>query len=143
MIIEWEVVLLALLIFDLDGTLAETTGLSIPLIQEEIKRYPHLEMPGPKEIQSVFGLPKKGFWETLIPDGSEKELQAIQTAWEVRLLEMMDEHDVLLPHVKEVLNELKQRGHKLTTASNCSKSYLERILESQGIKEHFDSPLCI
>ena len=143
MIIELEVVLLALLIFDLDGTLVETTQLSIPLIQEEIKRYPHLKIPGPQAIQSVFGLPKKEFWETLIPDGCEKELQTIQTAWEVRLLEMMDEQDVLLPHVKEVLNELKQRGHKLTTASNCSKAYLERILESQGIKEYFDSPLCI
>ena len=62
---------MALLIFDLDGTLVETTRLSIPLIQEEIKGYSHLGMPDQKAIQSVFGLPKKEFWETLIPDGMQ------------------------------------------------------------------------
>ena len=134
---------MALLIFDLDGTLVETTQLSIPLIQEEIKRYPHLKMPEPKAIQSVFGLPKKEFWETLIPDGKPEELIHIQSSWEVKLLDMMQEHDVLLPYVKEVLSELKERGHRLTTASNCSTAYLERILETQGIEEYFDDPLCI
>ena len=49
MILEWEVVLLALLIFYLDRTLAEITGLSIPIIKDEIKRYPYIEMPGPKD----------------------------------------------------------------------------------------------
>ena len=47
--IELEVVLLALLIFYLDRTLAEITGLSIPIIKDEIKRYPYIEMPGPKD----------------------------------------------------------------------------------------------
>ncbi|WP_455661556.1 HAD family hydrolase [Pradoshia sp.] len=134
---------MALLIFDLDGTLVETTQLSIPLIQAEVKRYPHLKMPEPKAIQSVFGLPKKEFWETLIPDGNDKEILDIQSGWEVKLLEMMNEQDVLLPHVKEVLSALKQMGHRLTTASNCSTAYLERILESQGIMDYFDNPLCI
>ena len=134
---------MALLIFDLDGTLVETTRLSIPLIQEEIKGYSHLGMPDQKAIQSVFGLPKKEFWETLIPDGNADELLAIQLGWEEKLLDMMHEHDVLLPHVKEVLSALKARGHRLTTASNCSTAYLERILETQGIEEYFDGPLCI
>jgi len=136
-------IFLSVLLFDLDGTLVETTRLSIPIIQAEIKNYPHLKVPDPKKIQSAFGLPHKEFWELLTPDANEQEIKAISHRSEKELLESLKTENVLLPYAREVLTELKRRGHILSTASNCSTAYLDEILKSQQIKDLFYEPLCI
>ena len=134
---------MSVLLFDLDGTLVETTKLSIPIMQAEIKKNKHLNIPSPKKIQSAFGLPYKEFWELLTPDATEQEVRMISLRWEQELLEIMKTENVLLPYAKEVLTELKRRGHTLTTASNCSTAYLNAILETQQIKDLFYEPLCV
>jgi phosphoglycolate phosphatase len=134
---------MSLLLFDLDGTLVETTRLSIPIIQAEIKKYPHLRVPEPKAIQSAFGLPRKEFWELLAPDAMEQEAISIQRHTEEKLLQTLKNENVLLPFAREVLIELKRRGHILSTASNCSTAYLNEILKSQQLSDLFYNPLCI
>jgi phosphoglycolate phosphatase len=134
---------LSVLLFDLDGTLVETTRLSIPIIQTEIKKYTHLKLPDAKTIQSAFGLPYKEFWELLTPNATEHEVRSISHQYEKRLLKTLENENVLLPYAKEVLTELKRRGHTLSTASNCSTAYLNGVLESQQIKDFFYEPLCI
>ena len=134
---------MSVLLFDLDGTLVETTRISIPIIQEEIKRYSRLGIPDSEKIKSAFGLPHKEFWELLIPDATEQEVRVISQNWEAELLEKLKTEHVLLPYAKEVLTELKERGHILSTASNCTIAYLNGILESQQIKDLFYEPLCI
>ena len=134
---------MSVLLFDLDGTLVETTRISIPIIQAEIKRYSHLGIPDSKKIKSAFGLPHKEFWEFLIPDATEQEVRVISQNWEAELLEKLKTEHVLLPYAKEVLTELKERGHTLSTASNCTIAYLKGILETQQIKDLFYEPLCI
>ena len=134
---------MSVLLFDLDGTLVETTKLSIPIMQAEIKKYAHLSVPDQKKIQSAFGLPYKEFWELLTPHATEQEVRMISQCWEQKLLEIIQTENVLLPYAKEVLTELKRRGHILSTASNCSTAYLNAILESQHIKDFFYEPLCI
>lgn len=134
---------MSILLFDLDGTLVETTRLSIPIIQAKIKKYPHLKVPEPEKIQSAFGLPRKEFWELLAPDATEQEAISIQSDSEEKLLQTLKNENVLLPFAKEVLTELKRRGHILSTASNCSTAYLNEILKSQQMSHLFHKPLCI
>ncbi len=134
---------MSILIFDLDGTLVETTRLNIPIIQAEIKKYAHLHVPDSRKIQSAFGLPYKEFWELLTPDATEQEIRIISQCQEKELFELLKTENVLLPKAREVLTELKRRGHILSTASNCSTAYLNAILESQQIKDLFYEPLCI
>ncbi|MCL6547969.1 MAG: HAD hydrolase-like protein, partial [Alicyclobacillus sp.] len=52
-------------------------------------------------------------------------------------------HDVLIPGAREVLTQLRSRGHTLTTASNCGQVYLDTVLDSQGLRALFTQPLCL
>lgn len=131
------------LLFDLDGTLVETTEISISIIQEAIRQYPELPVTDAKTIRSAFGLPKKEFWDLLVPEGDENQRLAIQEEWEKKVITEIHKNNVLMPFAKEVLAELESRGYILSTASNCTSAYLNGVLDSQEIRDYFEQPLCL
>jgi phosphoglycolate phosphatase len=79
----------------------------------------------------------------LMPESPEKLRHEAFLVSEARIVERMFEEHLLLPHAKEVLEVLAERGYALSTASNCGQSYLDAVLDSQEIRDYFTRPLCL
>ncbi len=134
---------MAMLIFDLDGTLVDTSSIFIPAVYQTLSYFPQVLTPSEEAIQKTFGLPDDLLWETLMPDTPAKVRQLACTFLSELLEKEMFKVNVLLPYAFDVLDQLHKRGHTLTTASNCGTSYLNAVLDSQHIRRFFAAPLCL
>lgn len=131
------------LIFDLDGTLIHTGKIVLPAFHQAIRHFPHIPLPSEAAIQSTFGLPDVQIWEILMPDASLEEREAAYKLSNTYIRKGLFKTDILLKHAREVLETLKKWGYTLTVASNCGTSYLNAVLDSQGIRPYFTRPLCL
>lgn len=131
------------LIFDLDGTLIDTSAVFVPAIRNTLQVFSSRDQPTEDEIRKTFGLTDAEFWDVLLPGSSDGERAAASAMRNDYMQAHLDQAHMLLPHAKDVLRQLKANGHTLTIASNCGVTYLKSVLESQGIQDFFTNPLCI
>jgi phosphoglycolate phosphatase len=134
---------MALLIFDLDGTLVDTTSVVVPAFQAVIRRYAPDRIVSEADIRATFGLPDDEIWRTLLPYASTTERTAAFVEAEKRICQGMYGRSLVFPDVHKVLSELTAQGHTLTVASNCGPAYLQAVLESQGLRRWMTRPLCL
>jgi phosphoglycolate phosphatase len=132
-----------LLIFDLDGTLIHSGALVLPAFHQAIEQLPHHKLPDEATMLSTFGLPDHEIWEVLLPRASAEERLYAHQLCDDYVQAGLQDRDIMFPHAREVLTELKQRGHILTTASNCGNTYLNDVLDSQKIRSLFTHPECL
>jgi phosphoglycolate phosphatase len=131
------------LIFDLDGTLIDSSAIVVPVLQDTIRRFSGQKTPSAQTVKDTFGLPDQEIWRRMLPNASSAERGQALKRSEEAIEQRMRVSNLLLPHAREVLEELKRRGHRLTIASNCGQSYLDSVLDSQGLRDYFDHPLCL
>jgi phosphoglycolate phosphatase len=126
-----------LIIFDLDGTLADTKldlanavnatraefGLP-PLPNEEI--YSYVGNGAPVLIRRAMG-----------PEFSEEEIQRALEAFFVRYREHMLDHTELYPGVAESLDRLSADGVKMAVLTNKPVRFSQDIVRGLGIADHF------
>ncbi len=138
--------MIKLLIFDLDGTLADTgqditNALNYALEPFGVREY-SLE-----ETKAMVGSGISKLLESLIPGNSpitiEMRNHSGQTPEDLvlgRFLEYYDNHLIdntnAYPQVKETLAQLN--GYKKTVLSNKREIYSKRVLEGLGILQYFD-----
>jgi phosphoglycolate phosphatase len=134
---------MATILFDLDGTLIDSTSLVLPAYRHAIRHFPQYEMPSAETMKRSLGLPDAQIWEVLMPNATPAERQEAYARCEEFIKETMDSTSILMPGAMEVLSELQARGHILTVASNCGESYLNAVLDSQGLRRFFTNPLCL
>ncbi|MFB5190812.1 HAD family hydrolase [Alicyclobacillus fastidiosus] len=136
---------MAVIIFDLDGTLIDTGSIAVEayrLVLSEFAYKPE-EFPSEETMLKTFGLPDTEIWNTLLPKHTlEEQMIGFERAGE-RIDDEIRKRDILLPHARDVVHELHDRGYTLTTASNCGTSYLDAVMSSQGIGHLFDRPVCL
>lgn len=134
---------MATIIFDLDGTLIDTTELVLPAYREAIRHFAGVPIPTEETMLHTFGMPDAAIWACLMPTATaEQHLQAHQLTNEF-IEDRLYQANVLLPHAVDVLTVLHNQGHTLTVASNCGECYLNATLDSQGIRPFFTDPLCL
>jgi len=134
---------MALLIFDIDGTLVDSGEVTVEVIADVFRGFLHLEAPSREAILGTFGMTEAEMWNALMPAATEAERAEGSARYERAIVERLPAFDVAMPDAKAVLAELKERGHILTTASNCDEAYMNAVLDSQGMREFFECPLCL
>ncbi len=129
--------MIKLLIFDFDGTLADTHELIIQTNQEAMRRmgFPVLE---DQVISRTIGLPLEEGILTMFPQLAREDLPA----WVKTYRTIFDELKTkiipgLFPHVKETLEALHARGYVLTVASSRLSLSLNDFLRDMGIAPFF------
>lgn len=129
--------MIKLLIFDFDGTLADTHELIIQTNQEAMRRmgFPVLE---DRVISRTIGLPLEEGILTMFPQLVREDLPA----WVKTYRAIFDELKTriipgLFPHVKETLEALHARGYVLTVASSRLSLSLNDFLRDMGIAPFF------
>ena len=126
-----------LIIFDFDGTLADTHELIVKTNQEAMKamNYP---VRDEEAIRKTIGLPLEAGIRTLFPELKDEVIPAwcamYRKVFDVLKTQIVP---ILFPEVKETLEWLHGKGYVLTVASSRHSSSLNAFLRDMGIAECF------
>lgn len=134
---------MAVILFDIDGTLVDTTVPMTKAIHEALEQLPHLPKPSEEAVRSGYGLAGNAFWEHVVPEATIEEIRQIRKLRHETLERAMEGQHVLFDGIYEMLETLHADGHTLTTASNCGVHYLNLILDSQRIRPFMTAPECL
>lgn len=134
---------MAFVLFDLDGTLVDSTDCMTQAIHLSVEDMPNVEEPSRELVRSAYGLAGGDFWARVVPNATPQEVNMIRTRRNTFLDQLVKGNDLLFPKVRETLAALKEQGHTISTASNCGTHYLDMILDTQDIRQYFSSPICL
>lgn len=126
-----------LIIFDFDGTLADTNKLIVSCKQETMRRL-GLKVMDEKVCASTIGLSAAiGFRQTY-PDVPEETIEKCVAVYRALFEEMKQtEPPELFPNVLNTLDALKEKGIKCTIASSRNSQSLNGFLDSMSLKKYF------
>lgn len=126
-----------LIIFDFDGTIADTSATILWTFRRAIAK---LELPprSDEEYRATIGLPLKEGFRQLYPSLSEPQLDNCLVVYRRIFTDNMHE---LVPHlfagVKETLDLLGEHGILMAIASSRSRASLVEFCSAMGILEFF------
>ena len=123
-----------LIIFDFDGTLADTRGLIVKTMQQTLEAL-GLESRTDDQCASMIGLPLKQAFTDLIPMSDEMGEQCVETYRRI-----FNENNAVyviptFPHVMETLHQLHEQGYILTIASSRSNRSLREFVNDMDLND--------
>lgn len=126
-----------LIIFDFDGTLADTTATILRTYHRTIDEL-HADNRNDAELRATIGFPLKEGFRHLYPEYSDVRLDECVVTYR----RIFNEHKKelvpqLFPGVKETLDKLAKAGIALTIASSRSRESLIEFCEATGIAKYF------
>ncbi len=132
------------LIFDIDGTLWNSTGLVAEgyNIQLRAEGLPHLCVTA-QDLQSLFGKTMREIADVMlasIPEEKRYDLMERCMATEQEFLHK-DPCHIGYPKVKETLEILKQK-HRLFIVSNSQQGYPEIVIRKMGLEGLIEGHMC-
>jgi phosphoglycolate phosphatase len=129
-----------LIIFDWDGTLADSTAVIKRALQRsaEDTGYP---IPTDEQASFIIGMGLKPAMEHAIPTLRDEDLPKIIDRFRHHFL-AGEEEIVLFDGVTEMLTSLKERGHWLAVATGKSRIGLDRAFDKLGLREFFVTSRC-
>lgn len=126
--------MMKLIIFDFDGTLADTRELIVRTMQETIKIL-ELEARTDEECASMIGLPLKQAFMDLIPMNDETGNRCAETYRQQFYKNNAVYKVPAFPHVLDTLRFLSQKGYTLTIASSRSHRSLMEFVHDMKLEE--------
>jgi HAD superfamily hydrolase (TIGR01509 family) len=124
------------LLFDLDGTLAETDSLHLPTWVNVLRPY-GIEVDKEFYRERISGRSNSKIVEDLLPDLSAGEGQKLADAKEASFRECAVELEPL-PGLLDFIEEGKSRGLSLALVTNAPEENVEAILLALELGEFFD-----
>lgn len=130
-----------LLVFDWDGTLADSEALIVQAMQTAIGA---MGMPGREAgmIREIIGLGLVEAVAQLFPDAGDDDLRRLATAYRDAYLATTIQPVPLFPAARDTLQILHSRGYLLAVATGKSRRGLERSLTEHGLAHFFAASRC-
>ncbi len=131
------------LVFDLDGTLLETTVVTLPVVAEAAQRLglPELDEA---EIRRVIGLPVGSVGAALLPPALRHRAAALEAlVGELEEQAYRRGEGRLYPEVAATLTKLDRHGVKLALFSNGAPDYLAAVDDAFGLRRWLDPYRCV
>ena len=125
-----------LIIFDFDGTLADTRQLIVETMQETIQAL-GLTSCTDEQCASMIGLPLKQAFTDLIPMSDEMGNQCVDTYRRIFSVNNAAYVIPIFPHVLETLQQLSDKKYTLTIASSRSRQSLLDFVHTMHLEEIF------
>ena len=124
------------LLFDLDGTLAETDSVHLPTWVDVLRPY-GIEVDEAFYRENISGRSTGEIVRELLPDLSREEGREIGDAKEANFRERAGELEPL-PGLLDFLEEARERGLKTALVTNAPEENVEAILLALELGEYFD-----
>jgi phosphoglycolate phosphatase len=129
-----------LLVFDWDGTLMDSAGAIIASIQASCRDL-GLPVPERERASHVIGLGLKDALAYVAPELPLSDYGRLAERYRHHYL-ARDPDIELFPGMREMLFDLKQKGHLLAVATGKTRVGLERVLAATQLKPYFDASRC-
>ena len=126
------------MIFDLDGTLWDSTETSAKTWTQIISKYPEVtDTITADKLKKLFGRPLRDIGIALFQSVSEERaVELIDECCKLQCPYIAKEGGILYPELEETLLELSKK-YKLFIVSNCEDGYIESFFEAHGLQSYF------
>jgi phosphoglycolate phosphatase len=129
-----------LIVFDWDGTLADSAAIIVEAIQQACADL-GLPVPSDSAARYVIGLGLHDALRHVAPTLAEKDYPQLSARYRAHYLNR-DPEIPLFAGAEALLSALNVRGHLLAVATGKSRRGLDRALEQAGIGRHFVATRC-
>ncbi|UVJ42704.1 HAD-IA family hydrolase [Pseudomonas sp. LS1212] len=126
-----------LLIFDWDGTLADSIGRIVEAMKVAARESGYPERDD-LAIKGIIGLALPEAIRTLYPDISDERLIAFRQYYADSYIALEAEPSPLFPGVLESLEAFRADGYRLAVATGKARRGLDRVLKAHGWEDYFD-----
>ncbi len=130
-----------LFIFDWDGTLSDSVGRIVTCLRRTALDL-GLEDLGDEAFSDVIGLGLPQAIEQLYPGLDADGIERFRIGYATHYIAEDAFPSRLFPKAREVLEELRERGHYLAVATGKSRRGLDRVLAAMGMESFFHATRC-
>jgi phosphoglycolate phosphatase len=132
------------IIFDLDGTLWDSTETITKAWQTALDKAPYMshEVMTRERVRSITGMTYDKIFEKLFPTLSTEQRAEVQQLCSVAELDILHKQGgTLYPNLADTLTYLGKK-YKLYIVSNCQSGYIELFLDLHDMHPHFLAHQC-
>ena len=129
-----------LIVFDWDGTIMDSTPAIVASIQDAARDL-GLQVPDDSLASHVIGLGLRDALSHALPDLVPEDYPQLAQRYRVHYLARDGQLD-LFDGVRDLLESLRDRGHRLAVATGKSRVGLDRALKASGLEPLFDATRC-
>ncbi|OOQ59243.1 HAD family hydrolase [Mucilaginibacter pedocola] len=132
------------IIFDLDGTLWDSTDTITAAWQAALDQAPYMshEVMTRDRVRSITGMTYDAIFEKLFPFLSTEQRAEVQKLCSISELDILHKQGgTLYPKLEETLTYLGKK-YKLYIVSNCQSGYIELFLDLNNMHPHFLAHQC-
>lgn len=130
----------ALIVFDWDGTLIDSAAAIVECIQSTARDF-GLPVPERERASHVIGLGLKDALHHAVPSLTPDRYAEFAERYRGYFTAREDAMQPF-PGVRELLDRLSRRGHRLAIATGKTRRGLDRAIQASGLGSHFSASRC-